>query len=381
MEQKKKVFVGMSGGVDSSVSAALLKEAGYEVVGVFIKVWQADFLPCTWREERREAMRVAGHLGIPFLTLNLEKEYKQEVVDYMIREYSEGRIPNPDIMCNKYVKFGAFFDFARAHGADFIATGHYAQIVEEDNRKLTQTKREPTQTKVFKLLKSEDNEKDQTYFLWTLTERELAHTLFPIGHLKKSEVRVLAEKFGLPNADKKDSQGICFIGMVDMADFLQHYLKTQKGDVLDQEGNVIGTHDGAMLYTIGQRRGFTVHNKHTDETPYFVITKNITANTITVAHHDSGEMQKGQSKIFLGHLNLRPHQGKLTARMRHRGELLPVTLEVNNDDNTQGIAQFETPRTDFAPGQSLVFYDGDECVGGAIIENFEDKPQLRYNYL
>ncbi len=350
MEQKKKVFVGMSGGVDSSVSAALLKEAGYNVVGVFIKVWQADFLPCTWREERREAMRVAAHLGIPFLTLNLEKEYKQEVVDYMIREYSEGRIPNPDIMCNKYVKFGAFFNFARAHGADFIATGHYAQVKDEH------------------LMMSVDAEKDQTYFLWTLTERELAHTLFPIGHLKKSEVRVLAEKFGLPNADKKDSQGICFIGMVDMADFLQHYLKTKKGDVLDQEGNLIGTHDGAVLYTIGQRRGFTVHNKHTDETPYFVIAKNIAMNTITVAHHDPEHTQRGQSKIFLEHLNLRTYQGELTARMRHRGELLPVEVIINNEDKARGVAQFEIPRSDFAPGQSLVFYNKDECIGGGIIE-------------
>ena len=259
-EKKKKVFVGMSGGVDSSVSVALLKVAtpnnfsklfgrptpegfsGYEVVGVFIKVWQADFLPCTWREERREAMRAAAHLGIPLITLDLEKEYKDEVVDYMIREYSMGRVPNPDVMCNKHVKFGAFLEFAKKNGADFIATGHYARI---------QSSHHTLPPKPYSLLMGVDAEKDQSYFLWTLTQDQLAHTLFPVGHLQKSEVRDLAKEFGLPNAEKKDSQGLCFMGAVDMADFLKHYLKTEVGNVLDKDGNIIGTHQGAILYTIG----------------------------------------------------------------------------------------------------------------------------------
>ena len=229
----------MSGGVDSSVSAALLLQQGYEVVGVFIKVWQAEFLPCSWREERRDAMRIASMLGIPFLTLDLEKEYKEAVVDYMISEYGAGRVPNPDVMCNKYVKFGAFLDFALAHGADFIATGHYAQIQSSVTSSQSRAK--------FKLLKGFDKEKDQSYFLWTLTEKELAHILFPIGHLEKGDVRALAHSFGLLNADKKDSQGLCFMGAVDMPEFLKHYLKTTKGDVYDKDGAVIGTHEGAML--------------------------------------------------------------------------------------------------------------------------------------
>jgi tRNA-specific 2-thiouridylase len=179
---KKKVFVGLSGGVDSSVSAALLLRDGYEVVGVFIKVWQADFLPCTWREERREAMRAAAHLGIPFVTLDLERAYKEEVVDYMIREYGAGRIPNPDVMCNKYVKFGSFLEYAKAHGADFIATGHYAQIFpasEEDTKETTHA---------FALHAGVDSEKDQSYFLWTLTQHELSSTLFPVGHLLRRKI-------------------------------------------------------------------------------------------------------------------------------------------------------------------------------------------------
>src|SRR3990167_10752607 len=191
---KPKVLVGLSGGVDSSVAAALLKKDGYDVTGIFIKVWQADFLPCTWREERRDAMRVAAHLDIPFLTLDLEKEYKKEVVDYMIHEYGAGRVPNPDVMCNKHVKFGAFLDFAKKQGADFVATGHYARNEKQHDGR-------------FHLLAGLDKEKDQSYFLWMLTQTELAHVLFPVGRLQKSEVRFLAKKFGLPNAEKRDSQG------------------------------------------------------------------------------------------------------------------------------------------------------------------------------
>src|SRR3972149_2581934 len=202
--KKKMVFVGLSGGVDSSVTAALLKEQGYEVVGVFIKTWQPDFIECTWPEERRDAMRVAAHLDIPFLTFDLEKEYKKEVGDYMVSEYRAGRTPNPDVMCNKEIKFGAFLQKALAMGADFVATGHYAEISQIRN--------------VFSLKKSPDPSKDQSYFLWTLTQEQLAHILFPIGHFKKTEVRKLAKKFALPVAEKKDSQGICFLGDIDLKD-------------------------------------------------------------------------------------------------------------------------------------------------------------------
>src|SRR3990167_4048684 len=198
---RKTVYIGLSGGVDSSVSAALLKKQGYDVTGVFIKVWQPNWITCTWKEDRLDAMRVCAKLEIPFLTLDLEKEYKRDVVDYMIREYKAGRTPNPDVMCNRYIKFGAFFNWARKYGADYIATGHYAQVF----KKVTG----------YRLQVSRDFEKDQTYFLWTLTQRELSQTLFPVGRITKPEVRKLAKKFGLPTADKKDSQGLCFIGKVD----------------------------------------------------------------------------------------------------------------------------------------------------------------------
>ncbi len=215
---KKKVFVGLSGGVDSSVSAALLQSQGYDVFGVFIKVWQPDFYECTWKEDRLDAMRVCAKLNIPFYTLDLEKEYKKEVVDYMIEEYKNGRTPNPDVMCNKYIKFGGFFDWAMSQGADFVATGHYARLNKEHE-----------------LVAGRDSNKDQSYFLWTLTKEQLSKTLFPVGDIEKTEVRKLAKKFGLPTAEKKDSQGLCFIGKVDMAEFLHHFIETKPGPVLNDK--------------------------------------------------------------------------------------------------------------------------------------------------
>lgn len=349
-----KVFVGMSGGVDSSVSALLLRDAGYEVVGVFIKVWQADFLPCSWRDERRDAMRAAAHLSIPFLTLDLEKEYKEEVVDYMIGEYERGRIPNPDVMCNKYVKFGAFLEFAKAHGADHIATGHYARI-DRDNGKP-------------RLLKGVDAEKDQSYFLWTLSEEVLTSILFPIGHLEKSEVRRIAKENGLPNAEKKDSQGLCFMGPIDMEDFLKHYIKTVKGRVVNEKGEEIGEHDGATLYTIGQRHGFRVTSVTPNDRPYFVIAKDISANTITVAHNDTSRAQEDTKEFMLEDAIFRNLDGrgphKLDIRIRYRGELLHSTLITEG-----GVWKVttESPVLDIASGQSAVFYLADTCVGGGVI--------------
>jgi tRNA-specific 2-thiouridylase len=218
MTKGKKVYVGMSGGVDSSLSAALLLEQGYDVTGVFIKVWQPDFVECTWKEDRLDAMRVAAHLGIPFVTLDLEQEYKQGVIDYMIEEYRIGRTPNPDVMCNREVKFGAFWKWAQAQGADYIATGHYAQ------------------TDGIRLLASQDVNKDQTYFLWTLTQKDLSHVLFPIGHMVKDDVRREAEKRNLTTSFKKDSQGLCFVGTIDIKTLLKEYIKEKPGDVCDIEG-------------------------------------------------------------------------------------------------------------------------------------------------
>jgi tRNA-specific 2-thiouridylase len=374
--QRQKVFVGMSGGVDSSVSAALLQKAtpnnfeqlfgrptpegfsGYEVVGVFIKVWQADFLPCTWREERREAMRAAAHLGIPLFTLDLEKEYKEEVVDYMIREYGEGRVPNPDVMCNKHVKFGAFLDFAKKNGADFIATGHYARVERVQGQPL------------YKLLAGVDKEKDQSYFLWTLTQEQLAHTLFPVGHLQKSEVRMLAQEFGLPNAEKKDSQGLCFMGAVDMADFLKHYLNAKEGNVLNSEGETVGTHEGAMLYTLGQRHGFRTTKQHNNESPLFVVAKDIKMNTVTVGGRTVPAQIANIGKIALTQVYIRPllREGEKfvgVARFRYRGVLHPSALTMS--ENSCADVQLDGITECIPPGQSIVFYREEECIGGGVV--------------
>ncbi len=338
----------MSGGVDSSVSAALLKKAGYDVVGVFIKVWQPDWLAdttaCTWREDRLDAMRVAAQLDIPFITLDLEKEYKEEVVDYMIREYKAGRTPNPDVMCNRYVKFGGFFNWAMKQDADFVATGHYAQIT--DN----------------KLIAGNDKNKDQTYFLWTLTAEQISKTLFPVGNIEKPEVRKLAQKFKLPNAEKKDSQGLCFIGKIDIKDFLSHYIESKKGSVLDEKGNAIGEHDGAFFFTIGERHGFTITKKTPNDERYYVIAKDVRQNTITVSEK---EKIVGVTRVVLEDVNWNqgniPVGKTLQARSRYREKLQEITFI------DQSTAEFKEAQNTLSPGQSLVVYDGNVCLGGAII--------------
>lgn len=372
----KKAYVGLSGGVDSSVSAALLKKVGYDVTGVFIKVWQPDFLPpvraiaggCTWKEDRLDAMRVAAHLDIPFITLDLEKEYKKEVVDYMIAEYKKGKTPNPDVMCNQHVKFGAFFKRALAAGADLVATGHYARVEKGGDG-------------IYKLLAGADAGKDQSYFLWTLTQKELSKTLFPVGGYEKSEVRKLAKKFGLPTAEKKDSQGLCFMGRLDMKDFLKHFIKAKNGDVLDERGNIIGGHDGAAFFTLGERHGFTVTKKGVHDAPYYVVAKDITKNTITVlpdplggfrvSHEPLQTVGAGANKrISLLRVNwiggVSPKEGsRSAARVRYRQPLERCTI-IRADAKSAEIL-FAKPQI-ASPGQSVVLYDGGECLGGGIIE-------------
>jgi tRNA-specific 2-thiouridylase len=350
MNRKKKVFVGLSGGVDSSVSAYLLKEEGYDVTGVFIKVWQPDFIPCTWREDRLDAMRVAAHLNIPFLTLDLEDTYKKEVIDYLLAEYKEGRTPNPDVFCNKYVKFGGFLDFAKKNGADFVATGHYAQ-----NKLLGSS---------FQLLKSADDSKDQAYFLWTLRQDQLSNILFPVGGMHKSDVRKIAEKIKLPNAEKKDSQGLCFVSNVNMKDFLKHYLETKDGDVINENGEVIGNHSGAWFFTLGERHGFKITKKIGDKNgPYYVIKKDIEKNTITVSKTEPDE--KGVSEISFTNENwisgTKPKNGMdLTAQIRYHGDFLPCIIK-------ESSVTFKNPVL-VASGQSIVFYDKNICLGGATIK-------------
>jgi tRNA-specific 2-thiouridylase len=355
---KQKVFVGMSGGVDSSVSAALLKEQGYDVIGVFIKVWQPDFMPCSWKDERRDAMRVAAHLDIPFITLDLEKEYKEEVVDYMIREYKEGRTPNPDVMCNRYVKFGGFFDWAMKQGADFVATGHYAQTGCNDGH--------------CNLVKGNDDNKDQSYFLWTLTSEKLKKTLFPVGNIEKPEVRNLAKKFKLPNAEKKDSQGLCFVGKVDMKEFLKHFIEEKSGDVLNEAGEVIGHHEGVLFYTLGERHGFVITKKTPDDKPYFVVTKDIEKNILTVSNHTSTMSDMVAIKVKT--ISLKdtnwisgvPIKDKTyQARIRYRGTLHDVKIKIIKADRAE--ISFLNEREIVASGQSIVVYDGEICVGGGIV--------------
>ncbi|MFA6554190.1 MAG: tRNA 2-thiouridine(34) synthase MnmA [Candidatus Paceibacterota bacterium] len=358
--KKGKVFVGLSGGVDSSVSAGLLKRAGFDVTGVFIKVWQPDWIECNWKEERLEAIRAAAHLDIPFVTLDLVNEYKKDVIDYMVKEYSVGRTPNPDVMCNRYVKFGAFSKWALEQGADFVATGHYAQVLQSGDANSN-----------YSLLAGTDKNKDQSYFLWTLNQKDLQHILFPVGHLTKPEVRKLALKFKLPNAEKKDSQGLCFIGKVDVKEFLSHYIKSTSGNVLNEKGEIIGNHPGALLFTKGERRGFTLTVKTPHDAPYFIIDKDAEQNTITVSNKDeSGILPSTDKQIRIGSMNWvsgeMPEIGRpLQVRGRYRQPL--QNAKIISANISEAVIEFERPQDSLSSGQSLVIYDGEKCLGGGVI--------------
>lgn len=376
MKSKGKVFVGLSGGVDSSVTAALLKQQGYEVTGVFIKVWEPPGYPCTWREDRRDAMRVAAVLDIPLVTLDLEKEYKRDVVDYLIREYRAGRTPNPDVMCNRTIKFGAFYQWAMKHRADYVATGHYARI------SLTPSPSPKERGKIRvhpsplgkgqgwgKLLKASDPSKDQSYFLWTLKPQQLSYILFPIGDYQKSAVRQLAKKFKLPTATKKDSQGLCFIGKFDFKEFLKGYLKPKPGKVLNEAGKVIGQHDGAALYTIGERHGFNVTTKSPADKPYYIIGKDIKRNSLIVSNQQNVKhpMFNKTPEIELENVNwlVKPKVGKTyQAQIRYHGEFHKCTIKSNTKHT---VVQLVLLSGGVATGQSLVIYDGEIMVGGGVI--------------
>ncbi|MEN9649568.1 MAG: tRNA 2-thiouridine(34) synthase MnmA [Candidatus Parcubacteria bacterium] len=356
ISKKPKVFVGMSGGVDSSVSALLLKLAGYDVTGVFIKVWQPENGECTWKDERRDAMRVAAALDITFLTFDFAERYKKDVVDYMINEYKLGRTPNPDVMCNRQIKFGSFLDEALKQGADFIATGHYAQNI--------------VTLEASEMHEGKDPNKDQSYFLWTLNQKDLKHTLFPIGHLLKPEVRKLAEKYKLPVFDKKDSQGICFLGHVDMKEFLKEYIQTEKGAVLDAHGAIIGEHDGSLLYTIGERHGFRLTITRPDDTPHYIVAKDLEKNIITVVPQDI--FKKGDympKTVELTSVNWTITEPDLTksyeARSRYRQQ--KQTCRISKGNSGQYSVSFDQPQTALTPGQSIVIYSGSKCIGGGIL--------------
>lgn len=340
---KGTVYVGLSGGVDSATSAALLKQQGYTVVGAFIRI-TVDGYPCTANEDRVDAMRVAAHLKIPFKEIDLSREYGARVFEHSIKEFEAGQTPNPDTLCNKEIKFGLFYEWARHEGADFVATGHYAQI------------------KNGELHKGVDENKDQTYFLWAVPPDVLKHVMFPIGHLTKPEVRTLAEKFGLPNAARKDSQGLCFLGPISVADMLKRELDPVPGHVLDESGNIVGTHPGAVLFTMGQRHGFELKAHRPDSVPHYVVGKDIEANTITVSQ-SKFPARASATKVELAETNwIGPAQnGPCMARYRYRQELIEAELDAET-----GTVTLNEPH--WVPlGQSLVLYRQDRCLGGGVI--------------
>lgn len=353
---KQTVFVGLSGGVDSSVAALRLKKQGYTVVGVFIKVWHPDFLDCNWEAERLDAMRVAAHLDIPFLMCDAEEAYKNEVADYFIGEYKAGRTPNPDVMCNKAVKFGAFLQFALERGADFVATGHYAQNLQNTEG-------------IYELHRGVDTNKDQSYFLWTLTQEQLAHILLPVGNTTKDQIRKEAEEAGIPVATKKDSQGVCFLGHIDIPDFLSHYIDLEDGQVLDEAGNCIGTHKGAIVYTTGQRHGFTINDTDTSRQAHYVVERDIAKNTITVS---TNKKPAQDNVIKLTNVsftkpvtNLANSEISFQTRYRQKPSVGHVAHQ-DNDTITLAIAAASEPEA-ASSGQSCVLYRDTECIGGGII--------------
>jgi tRNA-specific 2-thiouridylase len=338
-----KVFVGLSGGVDSSVAAALLQRAGHDVTGVYMQNWTQDLpgVRCPWQEDLRDARAVAAHLDIPFKVYDFQRQYRQQVVDYMVAEYQAGRTPNPDIMCNQEIKFKLFLDAALADGAAMIATGHYAQVVDGQLRR------------------SADAAKDQTYFLYRVTAEALAKTLMPIGGYTKPQVRALAAEFGLPTAAKKDSQGICFVGPVGMKAFLQQYVTTTPGPIR-LNGCEIGQHDGAIFYTIGQRQGLGVGGGR----PFYVIGKDMVTNTVYVTD-DPEDLELRSDRLELGDvhwINQPPEIGHTyQVRLRHRGELIDCKLE------GAGELRLAKPAKALAVGQSAVLYDGERVVGGGVM--------------
>jgi tRNA-specific 2-thiouridylase len=391
MEKKLTVFVGVSGGVDSSVAAALLKDQGYNVVGVFIRTWTPDFIECTWRDERRDAMRVCAHLGIPFLECDAEEAYKKNVADYMIEEYKKGNTPNPDVMCNREVKFGVFWDFAKKRGADFIATGHYARVLLsqgslQSSLSLPRSARRAPTPVAFQgpceLHTGVDRSKDQVYFLWILKQEDLEHTLFPIGHLEKTDVRKKALKYNIPVAAKKDSQGVCFLGPLDMKDFLKHYIKSEEGKVLNVNGpacphdnsgaggEIIGTHDGAVFFTLGERHGFRLMDNTKRDEPLYVVSKDIKNNTITVSARpclaDDSLLRRTvlcSKTNWINDIPKKDHGYK--AQIRYHGELLNCKIMVATGQTCK-ISFEKDVLVD--KGQSIVVFDGEVCLGGGVVE-------------
>jgi tRNA-specific 2-thiouridylase len=344
-----KVYVGMSGGVDSSVTAALLKDRGYNVTGVYMKNWTQDLpgMICPWKQDYQDAKRVATQLGIPFKVFDFQKEYRQKVVDYMIDEYKAGRTPNPDIMCNQEVKFKLFLQAALDDGANLIATGHYARV------------------KDGQLFAGLDPEKDQSYFLCRVTEEALRKSLMPIGEFTKPEVRKLARKYGLATAEKKDSQGICFVGKVGIKDFLQQFVTSKPGKIIDQKGGEVGEHDGALFYTIGQRQGLGIGGG----LPYYVVGKDMAKNEVYVTTDlQDSRLWSNELTLAAPHwINQPPESGgTYTVRTRYRAPLQNISSLHQLQNDTWHLTLTDEVRA-LTPGQSAVIYQNDRLVGSGIV--------------
>ncbi|WP_423064189.1 tRNA 2-thiouridine(34) synthase MnmA [Candidiatus Paracoxiella cheracis] len=357
---KNKVIVGLSGGVDSAVAALTLKQQGYDVSGIFMQNWEADREDpfCTAEQDLSDAKAICDQLGIPLQTANFAKEYWDNVFQYCLDEFAAGRTPNPDIWCNREIKFKAFLDHALALGADFLATGHYARIKKIDRH--------------YCLLKSADANKDQTYFLYTLGQKQLAHSIFPIGELQKSAVRKIAQEANFINYAKKDSTGICFIGERKFKDFLNEFLLAQPGNMETPEGKHVGKHDGVMFYTIGQRKGLNIGGREdANELPWYVLGKDVKRNVLIVGQGDDHPM------LYHDHLTCeqvhwiseQSPQFPLHCSAKIRYRQTDQACRVTQQDNNCYEVNFEQPQRAITPGQSVVFYDGDRCLGGGVIRD------------
>ena len=358
MTNNKRVVVGMSGGVDSSVAALLLKQQGYDVVGLFMKNWEDDDTDeyCSSRQDLIDAASVADIIGIPLEAVNFSTEYKERVFSQFLAEYKAGRTPNPDVLCNAEIKFKAFLDHAISLGAQHIATGHYAQVRETNG--------------LFQLLKAEDGTKDQSYFLYRLNQAQLANTLFPIGHLYKRDVRKIARDHGLPNSAKKDSTGICFIGERPFREFLNRYLPHEPGEIQTPDGAVVGRHIGLMYYTIGQRQGLGIGGtRDGDGEPWFVADKNMMKNTLIVVQgHDHPLLFSPRlSAADLTWVSEQePHCNWVyAAKIRYRQSDAPCSITHLGGDRCD--IEFAQPQWAVTPGQSVVVYESKVCLGGGVI--------------